>query len=561
VTATTPTWDDRTWRRVGAGLLAAVTVVMFATVLDYSMSGDEGVQHRYGLKLVRYIATRGTDPSAMPIGDITYYGGFFEMLGEWAAQLSPLDVFETRHAVTVVFALAAYAATWRMAASVGGEAAGTLALLFLALTPPFYGHAFNNPKDIPFAGTFALGAWAILAARRGDGEPGWRRLMVAGLAVGLAAGVRVAGLVLLGCAAVLWTGRVVLEERERRTRALVELALSLAAVAVIAWLVMLAFWPPAWSDPLRHPLRAWGTFASFWRDSVLLFGGREVVFGDVARVYLPTWFALTMPETYFLAFAVGLVPLAGLARRLRSLDVRARARVWEGVWVLMLAVGPVAWAVVRETPLYDGLRHFLFVMPFLAVLAGLGVAAYWRGARGSRHAGLAAAVLALAAGVVAVDMVRLHPYQALYFNRSVGGGLRHAVSQYETDYWCLTFQDGTAWLMDRFRGATCREKIRVAGHSTQLQTSYYLQKTEEGRRIFKAVGVGDAPHYVMATTRFGDHENTPGRVVHTVGRQGATLMWLFEVQPPDCDVPEAATVAPAPRPSGPARRDAAKGGK
>jgi hypothetical protein len=46
-------------------------------------------------------------------------------------------------------------------------------------------------------------------------------------------------------------------------------------------------------------------------------------------------------------------------------------------------------------------------------------------------------------------------------------------------------------------------------------------------------------------------------VVHTVGRQGATLMWLFEVRPPDCDAPEAATVAPAPRATGATRRDAA----
>jgi hypothetical protein len=219
----------------------------------------------------------------------------------------------------------------------------------------------------------------------------------------------------------------------------------------------------------------------------------------------------------------------------RTLDLETRRRLAEAAWLGVMAVGPAAWAVVRATPLYDGLRHFLFVMPFLAAAAGVALAAFWRTTAAAPRA-IVAALLALAGGLAAADMARLHPYEAIYFNRTVAGGLPRAVTQYETDYWCLTFQDGTAWLLDRFRGAQCREKIRVAGHSTQLQTSYYLQKTEEGRRLFKPVGVADAPHYVMATTRFGDHRNTPGRVVHTVDRMGTPLMWLFEVRAPACDV-------------------------
>ena len=40
------------------------------------------------------------------------------------------------------------------------------------------------------------------------------------------------------------------------------------------------------------------------------------------------------------------------------------------------------------------------------------------------------------------------------------------------------------------------------------------------------------PHYVLATTRFQDHLRTPGKPVFTVEREGATLLYLFEVRPP-----------------------------
>ena len=88
--------------------------------------------------------------------------------------------------------------------------------------------------------------------------------------------------------------------------------------------------------------------------------------------------------------------------------------------------------------------------------------------------------------------------------------------------------------MAALRGPTCTEKVRVAGHSILLQTSYYLKKTEEAGRLFTPVSADDDPHFVMATTRFGDHRRTPGRLVHTVERQGATLLYVFEVKPPAC---------------------------
>jgi hypothetical protein len=122
----------------------------------------------------------------------------------------------------------------------------------------------------------------------------------------------------------------------------------------------------------------------------------------------------------------------------------------------------------------------------------------------------------------------------LYFNRLVAGGLRGAVGRFDTDYWCLSYKEGTEWLLARYAGATCAEKVRVGGHSILLQTAYYLKKTEEGRRLFAPVTLDDGPDYALATTRFGDQWHTPGRLVHTVSRQGATLLYVFEVKPPAC---------------------------
>lgn len=526
-------------RTTSALLVALIAAVMLSTVLDYGMTGDEGVQHRYARRVLHWYGTLGADRSAAAEEDISMYGAFFEGLAEAAASVSPLDPYETRHVVNVLFAVAALVAALSMGRRLAGELGGALAVLMLALTPPFYGHAFNNPKDIPFAGTFAVAVSVILAASERSPRLRRRDVLAAALAIGVTAGVRVAGISLFGFALLLWGGIALVRARaggEGQASPAADarhLGLSWLAVVVGGWTVMVLLWPWAQVSPIRNPLRALGAFSHFWETMVVFYDGQYVPNGAVSRFYIPMWFALTMPETYGVAAVLGALGLLRLWRR-PAWALETRLALFQAAWLAVVAGVPVVWVVVRHTPLYDGLRHFLFVVPLLAVLAGVGSAAFLR-ARWGRPDGALAAIALAALGLLTLsDMIRLHPYQALYFNRLVAGGLGRAVEKYDTDYWCLTYKEGAEWLLRRYAGSNCPEKIRVAGHSILLQTSYYLKQTEEGRRLFMPVSLDDRPNFAMATTRFGDHRRTPGRLVHTVERQGATLLYVFEVEPPAC---------------------------
>jgi hypothetical protein len=369
----------------------------------------------------------------------------------------------------------------------------------------------------------------------------WRDWLAAGIAIGLTAAVRVAGIALFGFALALWIAVALAKGRgrsngeargqghERR-----RLAAAWLGVVALGWAVMIALWPWAQAAPIRNPLRALRAFSRFWETMVVFYDGRYVPNGEASRFYVPTWFALTLPEVYLVAGLMGLAAFVALLRR-GPLPSVTRLRVVQCAWLAALAVAPIAWAVLRHTPVYDGVRHFLFVVPILAVLAGVSVAIFFRHL-GRGRAGMAAgAVLAVLALLTASDMVSLHPYQALYFNRLVAGGLRRAVERYDADYWCLTYKEGTEWLLRRYAGARCRDKIRVAGNSIVLQVAYYVRASEEGRRLFAPVGMAEAPHFALVTTRFGDHLRTPGRLVHTVDRQGARLLYVFELEAPPCE--------------------------
>jgi hypothetical protein len=524
--------SDRRWLLLSGVLLVALLGLMLATFLDYGMTADEPVQNRYGRRLVRWYASLGADRSAVEQHDTFYYGGLFELAAQATRRVSPLGVYETRHLVNVLFGFVGFVAVLVVGRRLAGPLGGVLSVVFLALTPVYYGHAFNNPKDIPFAALFALGTAAILRAADRLPGIGAREVLAVGLAIGLAAGVRVAGLVLIPAAAVLWALVLWLRVgRLPRAGELVRPGLALAGVLATAWAVMVVFWPWAQLDPLRNPFRAFAIFSRFWSTMPVLYDGLIVASGKLPRTYIPSWFALTLPAFYLVAFVMG--GLRALALRRESLrDPALLEKGLASAWLAATVAGPVLWAVANHTPFYNGHRHFLFVVPGLAALAGMSAAAWLRSGARLPVRAVGAVVLGASALVTLVDMVRLHPYQSVYFNRLVAGGLAEAAQRYETDYWCSTYREGLDWIVEEYSRPDLRRRVKVAGHATLIQVSYDLRRTEERRERFRPVTIHDDPHLILATTSSGDHRRTPGKVVHVIERLGAPLLYVFEADEP-----------------------------
>jgi hypothetical protein len=526
---------DRLWKILSALLLLALLGLVLGTFLDYGITYDEGVQNRYGRRLVRWYATLGDNESATTQNNLYLYGGFFELVVQGAEGLTGLGVYDNRHLVNGLFGLVGFVAVWGLGSHVGSGAAGFLSILFLALTPGYYGHLFANPKDLPFASLYALGAWLVLRASERVPELGWREVLSTGLAIGLAAGTRVAGLALLPFAAALWLGSLWLGTREAGSpgpwpgwAALGRLGLAWLGTVVLSWGVMLAFWPWALLDPIRNPLQALAKFSRFWNPD-LLWEGQLIAAADVPRSYIVKALAYGLPELYFLAFLLGAVSLLAVLGRVRR-EAVARKKLLQGLWLAALPAAPIAWVVVNHTPLYNGYRHLLFVIPFLAVLASLGVVGFLRSRAPRPARAVAGAAVASLSMLAAVDSVQLHPYQYVYFNRLLAGGLPGAVERFDTDYWGASYKEAIEWLTEHYADRGLSGKIRVSAFAGHMPLSYYLARSETGGQ-FRAVRMGQDPHLILAPTSYRFYERTRGDVVHVVERQGAPLLYVLERRP------------------------------
>jgi hypothetical protein len=221
-------------------------------------------------------------------------------------------------------------------------------------------------------------------------------------------------------------------------------------------------WPWSVGDPL-NPLRAVEYFSRFfekpWQE---LFDGRLIPVPNMPRSYVPTLFALKLPI---------ILSLLGFGGAAGALVAAFRGNVAVNRRAILLAVAlaallPLVVTIALRPAMYNGIRHFVFVLPPLAVLGGLATVALVEiAARRLRVPPVAAAlVFVLGVAVPVVEMVRLHPYEYTAFNWFSGGvaGARH---RYMLDYWGLSFKQASQALLARLAE---RHETKPAGRRWRI---------------------------------------------------------------------------------------------
>src|SRR4051794_7622525 len=440
---------ERTCDDLAILALGVVGLIAGLTFRDYGLGWDDYTHAEYADLLLRMYGSGFRDTGALSFANLYMYGGGFDMAAALLHKLIPLELFETRRLLGAIVGLIGLAVTWRLARRIGGPLAGLAALLLLALCPIFYGHMFMNPKDAPFAVAMTILMMGLVRVAQEYPAPSPRTVLIVGLGAGLSIGSRVlAGLALLY--ALIGFMPLFLEEvrtqgKREAFRRLLHLIYVLLPGLVLGYLIMGLIWPWSIIEP-GHPFQAVTYFSHFfekpWKE---MFDGALVSVPDMPWSYLPTLFALQLPEVLLALFAAGVI---GTFMALARNDVTARRKT---IFLMLTLAGtlPLAIAMVKRPALYNGIRHFIFVIPPMAVLAGVTFAKGMNWLKDHRVSWQPVALAIFIFGLMLplAEMIRLHPYQYTHFNH-IAGTVRGADDRFMLDYWGLAFKQASDELQE-----------------------------------------------------------------------------------------------------------------
>ncbi|GIK08451.1 MAG: hypothetical protein JETCAE02_08110 [Anaerolineaceae bacterium] len=367
-----------------------------------------------------------------------------------------------------------------------GEWAAFGAAALFSTQPLLLGHAFINPKDMPFLVFFtgaALFGFEMADALNDEAKSRKRRLfsvIVAAFFLGISTSIRVlaplAGLLVVVYAIV--KQRSIANPKPRTWN----LARSLLAYILLSLLFMLASWPYLWESPISNFIQVFRFMSENPTGLQVLFGGQIYRAYELPRRYLPTLLAITLTEPVWPLFALGLgAALAKLTSSVLCLPSSVLRPPFSvprppspvprppssvprppssvprppssvpcppstDYWLLLTAFAiPLLYVLLRKPPMYDGFRHFLFILPPVFVTCGLGLDVLFRWLKklekGNRSPSwLRAGTILLVSLPGLLGAARLHPYQYAYYNSFVGG-TGGAFRVYETDYWLTCYKE------------------------------------------------------------------------------------------------------------------------
>lgn len=436
----------------GAGILAVALVIGLATAGDYGITVDEFNTDDYGPKALAWYTSGFADRSHFETVEFSlwYYGPWFQMLIAVVQSLGLGDPLTVRHAMTFLVGLAGLAALLPIARLTVGRWAGPAALALCLTTGYLYGSLFFTPIDVPFLAAMCWATLAIVAMAR-NVVPTWPATILAGLATGLAMATRTGGIIthayLIGAMTLGAIEALALSGRDARAQ-LFRIGIRTSTAIALAWTTAIALWP--WlqlGNPFAQFGIAYAHFATIPMAMEFPHWGADTWTNALPWSYVPAQWLARLPAAFLALLAVAAI--LGIAKaswfagtcfaRLRERGAAglrgpalllARARRTLVVWAAVIA--PVGFLMVKQSSLYDGVRHSLFVIPMLALLAGWALVAMLPVLR---HMPIPAALAsAVYAAALITNLWTLHPLEYIATN-AIAGGTRGSYGRFELDYW------------------------------------------------------------------------------------------------------------------------------
>jgi len=511
-------------------LLVAVNILIGLLVFrDYGLSWDEPLFYDYG------------DALGYAYSPLEWLSGDFDINQSYGASgddhktrgpgylllgRGPVSLLETLgldkasawHLINFLFFQLGVYFLYRLSSRWVSPPAALGAAALFAWQPLLWGHAFSNPKDPPFLVFFlasvCLGFEMVdrLSDEATSNRQKFSSVIIPAIFLGITTSIRVlgplAGLLVLVYG--IW----------KFGRKLSGFIAPFTFYGIIAILSMFITWPFLWENPTARFIEVLGFMSDNPTQLSVLFGGEIYRAGELPRSYLPFMLATTLTEPVWPLFFFGiLVAYLKLFKENRTLRASFRETTSANGWkslrssldltttrnsivsltlVLLWFVILVAYVLIRKPSMYDGLRHFLFILPPIFIFTGLAFEFLMERIQhiqlippGWLYAGLM--FVLLLPGLSGI--VRLHPYEYTYYNSFIGG-TGQAFREYETEYWLTCYREAIEQL-----DQTLAEPMDIYVHREAYIAGYYADENINVHELRGALDDVQPGHYVLVNTR------------------------------------------------------------
>jgi len=331
------------------------------------------------------------------------------------------------------------------------------------------------------------------------------KVFLAGMILGVSTSIRVIG-PLAGVLVILY---LVIQLRKRSFPIIIAYSLWAAMVTYLSW-------PFLWHSPVNHIFESLTLMADFPWGGTTLFNGRLYTVSNLPMNYLPVLLNLQFTEPFVVLWYLG---VGFFIWRLLRKEIRVDLILYIGLGFLFPMIG----MIILRSPLYENFRQLLFLLPAMFIL-GAFTLDFWFAKIQKYWLRFATILFIIIPGLI--SLVKLHPYQYIYYNSFIGG-VQGAFRRYELDYWYTSLGELSSWVNENVEEeATIVARVGHRLITHQLRANFTVEKI--GSSSFDP---NDDYDYAILTTRWNTDEYYPdAEIIAVVERDGGILAVLKDIK-------------------------------
>jgi len=515
--------------------LFLIFLFLIYCAIDIGAMWDHGTHLQMGKNKLRYLFSLGKINNEFFFSK--YFPGVSYTITAFFTTMFPKKIeSETLHLINLLISLSAVFGLSRIAKIFFNKKVANITFLFFLFYPAFFGHMAMNPKDTVVTVSYI---WITYLVIKYLNKPHIYQnkqicLLKIGFLIALGTGVNLAFTAILLPLIIFIFIEIFYFKKFISTKFSKQIFFfDLLKIILLAYFILIIFWPQVHSNILVMPFKV---FLETLENAPIgspanLLNGEIYLINNNPKNYVLLNLFLKSPEYLLVLYPISLYLILVNNNFFKKKFTNFNYKLYFIILVLILSLIMLTFS---PYPLYDGMRKFMFLIPFFIFIPSLGM--YFVICNNSLIKSKLCISLTLALVLVFLfKFFSLTPYQYVYLNYLNGKTLNNHL-KFENDYLTTSIKEllkKSKFIDEKYA------RLKFCGIDKSI-IKRYLNKYNFSK--VKLVGYEDEYDYVIMTNRV-DWESLNnlkeaetcfqtfnGKVVSQVKRNGLILSAIKEKQ-------------------------------
>ena len=430
--------------------------------LTVGSSWDEIFNMTRGSERLKYLFSLGSYESYFYYSDKEeFYPGLYDTLAIFITKMFPkkyeIDIW---HLINSLFSLSCIFGIYKISGTLFNKQAGKIIFLLCFFNPIFFGHMAMNPKDtiIAFANIWSTYIFLMYLQNQNSSNKRKHYVLLAGLTIGLGTGVRIPFLMTLMPLLLFAVVDIFFTKKITNSKfSINKFILDFIFVLLIAYSLTVFAWPHVHGNIFTEPFKLLliqlkSSFGIPW----ILFDGNFYETDKLPYFYILKNFFYKTPE-YILLCYIAFVCIVVINKKFFTSTFHF---FWYKILLItFIFLFPTIYFVFLPYRVYDGLRLFLYLIPYFNIIPGL-VIYYFLSNKNRLISKISLLTLSGLFLYFLFIFVLLTPYQYTYLNK-FNGNFSNAHKKFENDYWSISTKELVSKISNNINLFPKGKKIKI----------------------------------------------------------------------------------------------------